>query len=137
MWVLAHHFFKDKSLHVADVVSWSEVEVGSRSFCVDVSLDIITMLAEAILEALYTSANIFIFWMVLAVVLDTLPVVDDVLVLAVDRTSNLVSVATHLSHYLASGASSVRTGRTLSTSMRGTTALPPAWCRLGCSCRSS
>ena len=90
----------------------------SRCFSVDVSLDIIPVLAEAILEALHTSANIFIFWMVLAVVLDTLPVVDDVLVLAIDRTSNLVPVATHLSHYLASGARSVRTGRTLSTPMR-------------------
>ena len=137
MWVLANDFFKDKSLHVTDIVSWSQVEVCSRCFSVDSSFDIIPVLAEAILKALNTSANIFIFWVVLAVGLDTLPVVNDVLVLAVDRTSNFVPVATHLSHYLASGASSVRTGRTLSTPMRGTTALPPAWCRLGCSCRSS
>ena len=114
-------------MHVADIMSWSKVEVSSRSFCVHISLDIISMLAEAILEALHTSANIFIFWMVLAVVLDTLPVVDDVLVLAVDRTSNLVSVATNLSHYLASGAGSVGTGRTLSTPMRCTTTVLPAW----------
>ena len=102
---------------MADIVSWSKVEVSSRSFCVYFSFDIITMLAEAILEALHTSANIFIFWMVLAVVLDTLPVVNDVCVLAVDRTGNLVGVATHLSHYLASGASSVGTGRTLFSPM--------------------
>ena len=108
MWVLAHHFFKDKSLHVTDIVSWSQVEMCSRCFSVDSSLDIIPVLAEAILEALNTSANIFIFWVVLAVGLDTLPVVNDVLVLAVDRTSNFVPVATHLSHYLASGASSAQ-----------------------------
>ena len=64
MWVLTNDFFKDKSLHVTDIVSWSQVEVCSRCFSVDVSLDIIPVLAEAILEALHTFANIFIFWMV-------------------------------------------------------------------------
>ena len=94
--------------------------MGSRGFSVDLSLDIISMLAKSGLKALCTSADIFILWMVLAVDLGTVPIIDDVLVLAVDSTGDMVDVSTDFANYLTGRERSVGADRALFSTITAT-----------------
>ena len=113
-WVPTFHSFNYTPPHVRHTVTIC-CKVMARHFCLNVSLNIISMLAVASLKTKSRATYIFTFWVARAIRANTLPVVDHVGVLTGHKVCDSVTIARSKSHYFRGGWECVGTDGTLSS----------------------
>ena len=117
-------FFQDKAFQMCNCMTRSVVKMVSSWFCKDLPLDIISMLTHSFLERPPRFSNIFTVGVVRTIVLDTLPVVDHILVLAINIVLDGMAVSGHLSYHFVGRLQSVWASRTL---FAVASTFSPAW----------
>lgn len=117
-------FFQDKAFQMCNCMTRSVVKMVTSWFCEDFPLDIVPMFTHPFLERAPRFSYIFTVGIIRTIVLDTLPVVDYILVLASDVVLDGMAVSSHLSYYFVGRLQSVWAGRTL---FAVASTFSPAW----------
>ena len=111
--VLTSDFFQDTASEIRYRVSWSVDEVVSSRFCQHSSLYVVPVFSHSILERARRFSYIFTIRKHRTVVLNALPIVNYIIVLAGHIVLDVVTVTCYLSYYLCGWFQAVGADRTL------------------------